>query len=141
METFTVQTRERCQAIDITDKIRESLARQGMREGLGLVYLMHTTAGLTINDRVDPAVMQDVLLGLERAVPRDQEGFRHKDGDSDAHLKASLMGSSITVIVENGTLALGRWQGVFLCEFDGPRPRSVKVTWISIRTSDTKTML
>jgi secondary thiamine-phosphate synthase enzyme len=140
MDTFTVQSRQRSEFVDITQQLRDSLSRSAMLEGFGVVYVMHTTAGLTINDRLDPAVTQDIILGLDRLVPRGQEGFQHKDGDSDAHIKASLMGPSLTLVVEHGQLALGRYQGVFLCEFDGPRKRSVKVTWMAIQGEDRKNM-
>jgi secondary thiamine-phosphate synthase enzyme len=111
MDTFTVQTRQRSEMIDITTQVRHSLSRSGVINGLGVVYLMHTTAGLTINDHLDPHVAHDILLALDRAVPRDQPGFLHADKESDAHAKASLMGSSVTLVVEDGRLALGRWQG------------------------------
>ena len=136
MDTFTVQSKQRGELIDITAQIQDSLARANVLNGLGVVYLMHTTAGLTINDHLDPAVAHDILLALDRAVPRDQPGFEHRDKDSDAHTKASMMGSSVTVVVENGRLALGRWQGIFLCEFDGPRSRSVKIAWMSLERAD-----
>jgi secondary thiamine-phosphate synthase enzyme len=131
MDTFTVQSKQRGELIDITSLVKNSLSRAGVCNGFGVVFLLHTTAGLTINDHLDPAVAHDVLLALERAVPRDQPGFRHADGDSDAHAKASMVGSSVTLVVEDGQLALGRWQGIFLCEFDGPRTRSVKVSWMA----------
>jgi secondary thiamine-phosphate synthase enzyme len=136
METFALKTTRQCEFIDITQRIRDSLQRSNLREGFGVIYLMHTTAGLTINDNIDPAVADDILLGLQRMVPPNQEGFRHASKDSDAHIKASLMGSSLTVVVENGKLALGRWQGIFLCEFDGPRERSVKITWMPLTPKD-----
>jgi secondary thiamine-phosphate synthase enzyme len=122
--------------VDITDRVRESLERSNLLEGFGIIYLMHSTAGLTINDHLDPAVADDILLGLERMVPPHQEGFKHASKDSDAHIKASLMGSSLTVVVEKRKLALGRWQGIFLCEFDGPRERSVKITWMALQAVD-----
>jgi secondary thiamine-phosphate synthase enzyme len=136
METFSLKTTRQCEFIDITKHIRDSLERSNLQEGFGVIYLMHTTAGLTINDNVDPAVADDILLGLDRMVPANQEGFRHASKDSDAHIKASLMGSSLTLIVEHGKLALGRWQGIFLCEFDGPRERSVKITWMPLTAKD-----
>jgi secondary thiamine-phosphate synthase enzyme len=136
MDTFTVQTKERCELINITEQVQNSLKSSNVLNGFGVVYLMHTTAGLTINDYRDPDVAHDLLLGLERLVPSDQPGFWHKSGESDAHIKASLMGSSLTVMVERGELALGHWQGIFLCEFDGPRARSVKVTWMVLEAAD-----
>jgi len=136
MHTITIQTKQRCEFIDITEQVRESLERTGVQNGLGVIYVMHTTAGLTINDHLDPAVAQDMLLALERAVPRNQPGFQHKSGDSDAHVKASMVGSSVTVVVQEGELRLGHWQGVFLCEFDGPRTRSIKLTWMVLPAAD-----
>jgi secondary thiamine-phosphate synthase enzyme len=136
MRAFTIQTTKRCEFIDITERVRESLQHSGIRNGLGMIFVMHTTAGLTINDHLDPAVAEDILLALERAVPYNQPGFKHKSGDSDAHTKASMVGSSVTVVVEDGQLALGRWQGIFLCEFDGPRPRSIKLSWMSVAQAD-----
>jgi secondary thiamine-phosphate synthase enzyme len=136
VETVTLKTTRRCEFVNITDRVRQSLEHSGLQEGFGIIYLMHTTAGLTINDHLDPAVAEDILLGLERAVPANQEGFRHASRDSDAHIKASMMGSSLTVVVENGELSLGKWQGIFLTEFDGPRDRSVKITWMSLPGTD-----
>ena len=130
MDTFTVQTRRRNEFVEITGQVRESLERAGVRDGLGVVYCPHTTAAITINENADPDVVHDVLLWLDRAVPKDQPGFRHGEGNSDSHLKASLVGSSATVIVEDGRMVLGRWQGIFFCEFDGPRQRTVRVKWV-----------
>jgi secondary thiamine-phosphate synthase enzyme len=130
MDTFSVQTRQRNQFVEITDKVRHSLTRSGVRDGFGVVYCPHTTAAITINENADPDVVHDMLLWLERAVPHVQPGFRHGEGNSDSHIKASLVGSSATVLVANGDLVLGRWQGVYFCEFDGPRSRTVHVTWV-----------
>ena len=130
MDSFTVQTRRRNEFVEITEQVRQSLERSGVRDGLGVVYCPHTTAAITINENADPDVVHDMLLWLERAVPKDQPGFRHGEGNSDSHLKASLVGSSATVIVEDGRLVLGRWQGVYFCEFDGPRHRTVRVKWV-----------
>ena len=130
MDTLTVPTRQRNQLVDITEKVRQSLSRAGVREGFGIVYCPHTTAAITINENADPDVVHDLLLWLERAVPQVQPGFRHGEGNSDSHIKASLVGSSATVLVANGDLVLGRWQGVYFCEFDGPRSRTVHVQWV-----------
>jgi secondary thiamine-phosphate synthase enzyme len=129
MDTFTVRTRQRNEFVDITEQVRESLHRAGLRDGSGLIYCPHTTASITINESYDPDVVHDLLLWLGRAVPHEQPGFRHGEGNSDSHIKASLVGSSAAVIVEGGELVLGRWQGIFFCEFDGPRTRSVHVKW------------
>ena len=134
MDSFTVTTRQRNDFLDITARVRESLRRQGVNDGLGVIYCPHTTAAITINEAYDPDVVHDILLWLERAVPHIQAGFRHGEGNSDSHIKASLVGSSAMVLVEKGELVLGRWQGVFLCEFDGPRSRTVQVKWLGQRT-------
>ena len=130
MDNFTVQTRQRNEFVDVTPQVRQALKRSGLKGGIGVVYCPHTTAAITINENADPDVVHDMLLWLERAVPHVQAGFRHGEGNSDSHIKASLVGSSATVLVEGGELVLGRWQGVFLCEFDGPRSRTVHVRWV-----------
>jgi secondary thiamine-phosphate synthase enzyme len=130
MDSFTIPTSARSQLVDITAQVRESLRRRGLREGLGVVYCPHTTAAVTINENCDPDVAHDMLLWLDRTVPQVQQGFRHGEGNSDSHIKASLVGPSVSVLVSRGELILGRWQGVFLCEFDGPRTRTVQVQWV-----------
>jgi secondary thiamine-phosphate synthase enzyme len=130
MDSFTVKTRQRNEFVDVTEQVRQSLGRAGIRQGIGVVYCPHTTAAVTINEHADPDVAHDILLWLERIVPQKQPGFRHNEENSDSHVKASLVGSSATVIVEDGDLVLGRWQGIFFCEFDGPRTRTVQVKWI-----------
>ena len=103
------------------------MAEASIRSGSVVVYVPHTTAGVTINENADPDVVHDMLLTLKRLVPKDSPGYRHGEGNSDSHVKASMMGSSCQVLVEQGRLVLGTWQGVYLCEFDGPRTRSVHV--------------
>ncbi|MDR0197171.1 MAG: secondary thiamine-phosphate synthase enzyme YjbQ [Oscillospiraceae bacterium] len=114
---------------NITPQVREAVAKSGVICGVAVVYCPHTTAGITINENADPDVVRDLLIGLNKAFP-DRAEFRHGEGNSAAHLKASAIGSSATVIVENGKLLLGTWQGLFFCEFDPPRNRKfyVKVT-------------
>lgn len=126
-ETFNLST-EREGLIDVTGRVAAVVAESGITDGLCVVYCPHTTAGLTINENADPDVVRDLLLGLDRAFP-DRGDFRHAEGNSAAHLKASCVGSSVTVIVSGGRLALGTWQGIWFCEFDGPRSRrcSVKI--------------
>ncbi len=126
-ETFNLST-EREGLIDVTGRVAAIVAESGITDGLCVVYCPHTTAGLTINENADPDVVRDLLLGLDRAFP-DRGDFRHAEGNSAAHLKASCVGSSVTVIVSGGRLALGTWQGIWFCEFDGPRSRrcSVKI--------------
>lgn len=107
---------------DVTEEVARAIAKSGVDEGLCLVYCPHTTAGFTINENADPDVVRDMLLGLDRAFP-DRAEFRHAEGNSSAHLKASCVGSSVTVIVRGGRPVLGTWQGIWFCEFDGPRER------------------
>lgn len=121
METFSLQT-GRKGLIDVTAQVSEALARSGVRDGICVVYCPHTTAGVTINENADPDVKHDLLLALDRAFP-DRPEFRHAEGNAAAHAKASCVGSSVTVPVVDQRLVLGTWQGVYFCEFDGPRSR------------------
>lgn len=127
MQTIDVQTRERDQFVEITDRVRDVVTASQIREGSVTVYVPHTTAGVTINENADPDVVHDMLLTLKRLVPKDAAGYRHGEGNSDSHVKASMMGSSATVLIDNGQLVLGVWQGIYFCEFDGPRRRQVHV--------------
>jgi len=108
---------------NITNKVREAVAQSGVSDGIAVVYCPHTTAGITINENADPDVVHDLLIGLDKAFP-DRAEFRHAEGNSAAHLKASAVGSSVTVIIKDGKPLLGTWQGVFFCEFDPPRNRT-----------------
>jgi secondary thiamine-phosphate synthase enzyme len=108
--------------LDVTRDARDALSRSGARDGILVAFVPHTTAGVTINENADPDVQRDILLGLSRAFP-DSADFRHAEGNSAAHLRASAVGSSVTVLVEDGKLVLGTWQGIYFCEFDGPRTR------------------
>jgi len=108
---------------NITTKVREAIAKSGVANGIAVVYCPHTTAGITINENADPDVVRDLLLGLDKAFP-DRVEFRHAEGNSAAHLKASAVGSSATIIVDKGKLVLGTWQGIYFCEFDPPRERT-----------------
>lgn len=122
-----LSTERREQLVDITAEVRRIVEASGVAEGTALVYCTHTTAGLTINEAADPDVPADILAGLAGLVPHHGD-WRHTEGNSDAHIKATLVGSSVLVPVIAGELALGRWQGIFFCEFDGPRRRSLLVT-------------
>ena len=124
---FEVATSRREQFIDITERVAETVSASGVTQGAVVVFCPHTTAGITINENADPDVVTDLLAGLERLAPRDA-GWRHREGNSDGHVKASLIGSSVTVPVENARMMLGTWQGIYLGEFDGPRRRRVLVT-------------
>lgn len=125
MDVIKVRSREREQMVEFTDEVRRKLKEAGAREGLCVLYVQHTTAGLTINENADPDVPRDMLLALRTLVPQHGMGFRHGEQNSDAHIKASLVGSSVMVPFHDGELQLGRWQGIFLCEFDGGRERQV----------------
>jgi secondary thiamine-phosphate synthase enzyme len=128
-----VATRAAHALVDVTAEVRAALRAAGAGDGLLLVFVPHTTAGVTIQENVDPDVQRDLLLALENAVPATPARgvYRHAEGNSDAHVKAALVGSSATVIVERGELVLGTWQGLFLCEFDGPRERTIELKLIS----------
>jgi secondary thiamine-phosphate synthase enzyme len=130
MRTFKVTTAKRSEFVDITAEVRAAVRAGGLKAGLCVVYCPHTTAGLTVQENADPDVVRDMLLWLDAHVPQDVPGFRHAEGNSDSHIKSSLIGTSVTVLVENGDLVLGRWQGVYFCEFDGPRTRTVQVQTI-----------
>ena len=127
MESFEVKTRQRTEFVEITDRVRQILQGNGIRDGICVVYCPHTTAALTINENADPDVVHDMLSWLNRSIPQQQPDFRHGEGNSDAHIKSSLVGASVTLLVENSDFVLGRWQGVYFCEFDGPRTRRVHV--------------
>ena len=111
---------------DITPQVREAVIKSGITDGIALVYCPHTTAGITINENADPDVVRDLLFGLDKAFP-DRAEFRHAEGNSAAHLKASTIGSSVTVIIDGGRLVLGTWQDIYFCEFDPPRSRKFYV--------------
>jgi secondary thiamine-phosphate synthase enzyme len=125
MFTLKVRSREREELVEFTKQVEEKLKESGADEGLVVLYVQHTTAGLTINENADPDVPRDTLHALRTLIPQHGMGFRHGEENSDAHIKASLVGSSVTIPFKDGKLLLGRWQGIFLCEFDGGRERQV----------------
>jgi secondary thiamine-phosphate synthase enzyme len=127
MERIDIRTNERSQLIEITDRLREIVRRSGIIEGMLFVQSLHTTAALTINENADPDVESDMARKMESLVPRTESYYRHAEGNSDSHVKTSLFGPSLGIVVSGGDLVLGRWQGVFFCEWDGPRERSVVV--------------
>jgi secondary thiamine-phosphate synthase enzyme len=131
METIRVRTGERSQMIAITRQLQEVVERSGVEEGVVVAQSLHTTAGLTINENADPDVVRDLLAKSERLIPQEESFYRHAEGNSDSHLKTSFFGPSISVLVSEGRLVLGTWQGIFLCEFDGPRERRVAVQVLS----------
>jgi secondary thiamine-phosphate synthase enzyme len=128
MIELTVTTSSREESIDITGQVREAVRRTGVESGLCTVFCPHTTAGLTINERADPAVADDIRRALDDLVP-DDRAWAHAEGNAPAHVKASIVGGSTQVLIRDGDVALGRWQGIFLCEFDGPRQRTM---WLHV---------
>lgn len=126
MKEFTVRTGSRAEMRDITSQVEKAASEIGCADGAILIFVPHTTAGLTINENADPSVVTDMLMGLERIAP-ENAGYRHAEGNSDAHIKSTLTGCSLMVSISNGRLDLGTWQSVYFCEFDGPRTRKV---WI-----------
>ncbi|MGC8719627.1 MAG: secondary thiamine-phosphate synthase enzyme YjbQ [Thermodesulforhabdaceae bacterium] len=129
MKTFQVKTSARSAYVDITGEVQRVVTEAGLVKGLCFVYVPHTTAGITINEGADPHVMEDIMNTLDRLIPW-HAGYKHTEGNAAAHIKTSLMGSSVSVFVENGRLMLGTWQRIFLCEFDGPRTRKVHVNFV-----------
>ncbi|MHC4455584.1 MAG: secondary thiamine-phosphate synthase enzyme YjbQ [Planctomycetota bacterium] len=126
-EVFSISTKERSQMVDITSQIRSAVNKSGITNGDVIVYCPHTTAAVTINENADPSVVHDILFTLEELIPHHHAGYRHSEGNSDAHCKSSIVGCSRQIIVREKSLNLGTWQGVFFCEFDGPRSRKVMV--------------
>jgi secondary thiamine-phosphate synthase enzyme len=127
MEEIRIHSRERNQMIAITRQLQEVVDRSGVREGVLAAQSLHTTAALTINENADPDVVHDLLAKLEELAPQREGYYRHAEGNSDSHLKTSWFGPSLTVLISEGRLVLGTWQGIFFCEFDGPRERRVAV--------------
>ena len=126
MEGIRVRTKGRSDMVNITGRVRDIVFNSGVRDGLVVVFVPHTTAGITINENADPDVVRDILMKLDKIVTEDRD-YRHYEGNSSAHIKALMTGSSVTVILSEGQLALGTWQGIYLCDYDGPRDRSVYV--------------
>ncbi|HJZ79727.1 MAG TPA: secondary thiamine-phosphate synthase enzyme YjbQ [Pyrinomonadaceae bacterium] len=128
MQVIKVRSHQREELVEFTTEVQRELTASGAREGVVVLYVQHTTAGLTVNENADPDVPRDMLLALRTLIPQHGMGFRHGEENSDAHIKASLVGPSVTVPFADGKLLLGRWQGIFLCEFDGGRERKVIMT-------------
>ncbi len=122
MHEFEVATHEREEMIDVTRRVQEAVDKAGVKSGMAICFVPHTTAAVTINENADPDVVRDLLYKLKKEIPQS-DGYHHAEGNSDAHLKTSLVGSSEQVLIENGRLVLGTWQGIYFCEFDGPRRR------------------
>ena len=123
---YSIKTTKAQEFIDITNLVRETVVKHQIKNGIAVVFIPHTTAGVTINENADPDVVYDILSSLNKSFP-EINNYRHFEGNSHAHIKASLMGASCTVVVEEGELKLGTWQGVYFCEFDGPRNREIYI--------------
>ena len=130
IQTFQVRTSTRTEFIDVSRRVQEAVKKAGVEDGICIIFVPHTTAAVTINENADPSVVQDMIMELNKIVPF-QDQYRHVEGNSPAHIKASLVGCSQIVFVQSGKLVLGTWQGIFFCEFDGPRNREVHVKVIS----------
>ena len=131
MQVIKVRSRQREELVEFTDQVQRKLNELEADEGVCFLFVQHTTAGLTVNENADPDVPRDMLHLLRTLIPQHGMGFRHGEQNSDSHIKASLVGSSVSVPFKDGTLLLGRWQGIFMCEFDGPREREVVFQVIS----------
>ncbi|MBE9547255.1 MAG: YjbQ family protein [Proteobacteria bacterium] len=128
MKQFTVKTGARSEMTDITDRVRDVLRESEIKSGICYVFTPHTTAAITINENADPDVPRDIIMEMDKVIPLN-DNYRHIEGNSAAHIKASLIGASEMVFIEDGKLVLGTWQSIFFCEFDGPRTRKVLVKW------------
>jgi len=126
IQTFQVRTSKKTEFIDMTRSVQEAVQKTGLKDGVCILFIPHTTAAVTINENADPSVVQDIVTELNKIVPFEDR-YQHMEGNSPAHIKASLVGCSQVVFIESGKLVLGTWQGIFFCEFDGPRNRSVYV--------------
>lgn len=127
LQKLTLKTFNRDEMRDVTEEVRAAVAKSGITDGIAMIYSPHTTAGITINENADPDVKHDVLLRLDEVYPWNHPKYLHAEGNTASHLKAITTGTSQTVIVQNGRLVLGRWQGIYFCEFDGPRDREYYV--------------
>ena len=130
MKTIQIRTSERVQLIDITSTVQAYVNEKGTQNGIITIYVPHTTCGITINEHADPDVVRDIKMQLGKLVP-ENAGYHHYEGNSDSHVKSSLIGASETVIISNSQMILGTWQGIFLCDFDGPRTRNVHLKIIA----------
>ena len=129
MESFSVSTSRAVEFIDITGRVEALVRASAVKDGVGTIFVPHTTAGVTINENADPAVIKDILMLLDEVVPQSHSSYSHSEGNSAAHIKSSMMGHSANVLISNGQMQLGTWQSIFFCEFDGPRARKV---WVDV---------
>jgi secondary thiamine-phosphate synthase enzyme len=126
---LNVKTKSRNEFVDITDMVQGVVKEAGFMKGICFLYVPHTTAGITINEGADPSVQRDIINALSRLVPHELN-YSHREGNSDAHIKATIVGNSVSVVIDEGKLLLGTWQAIFFCEFDGPRHRRIAVKFI-----------
>ncbi|MBW8016725.1 MAG: YjbQ family protein [Planctomycetes bacterium] len=126
-KSIPVKTSKRCDMIDITAQVAAAVAESGITEGDCIIFCQHTTGGITINENADPDVVHDMLMTLEELFPKNRPGYRHNEGNSDSHIKSTLTGCSEQVLIKGGRLTLGVWQGIYFCEYDGPRNRAVQI--------------
>jgi len=129
MDVLQIRTRDREELVDITSQVASLVREKGWQDGVLLLFCPHTTGAVTINESADPAVARDITVNMRKLVPRSGD-YRHMEGNSDAHIKSSLFGPEQLLIVENGQVQLGTWQGIYFCEFDGPRSRKLWVRWL-----------
>jgi secondary thiamine-phosphate synthase enzyme len=128
----TVDTKQRNQMVDLTDLVERAVRQKHVTDGFVIVYVPHTTAGVTLQENADPDVQHDLLEKLRQFAPQNEDFYQHAEGNSDAHLKTVITGNSVTVLIENGRLVLGRWQAIYFMEFDGPRERRVMIKIVSL---------
>jgi secondary thiamine-phosphate synthase enzyme len=131
--TEKVTTSQRSEIVDVTDAVRRIVRRNRVTDGMAIVYIPHTTAGVTINENYDPDVKSDLLKKLDALIPKNETYYRHNEGNSESHLKTALVGNSATILIEQGDLVLGKWQGIYFCEFDGPREREMVVKLVDFK--------
>lgn len=130
IQKFQVKSSKQTEFIDISREVREIVKKSGIKDGLCIIFIPHTTAAITINENADPSVVKDIIMQLNKIVP-SEDRYQHLEGNSPAHIKATLIGSSKAIFIDSGQLVLGTWQGIFLCEFDGPRVRTIYIKLIS----------
>src|SRR3954463_12610555 len=136
LQKLKVETSQRNEMVDVTERLLQVVRSQNILEGMLIAYVPHTTAAITINENADPDVKSDLLAKLSALVPQREAYYQHAEGNSDSHLKAAMLGHSVMVLVESGKLVLGRWQGVYFCEFDGPRRRDLMIKPLSFRATN-----
>ena len=131
LKKIPISSKSRDEFIDVTGSVQAAVNESGVSEGVCVIYVPHTTAGVTVNENADPSVSRDILAMLARLVPHGDKGYRHTEGNSDSHIKSALVGFSHIIPISGSKLALGTWQGIFFCEFDGPRQRSLLIQVIA----------